>query len=124
MIHFNIQGRRTGKTHTCIERMRAFPEKIMIVHSRQMRSLYPEDVINRVFTIQQLLDDPNILEAARMRHRLKELIIDEGLIIDPVIMAKIYYKLGELGYDVEVWGSLPGATKTYPIVDRRKEDIL
>lgn len=108
MIHFNIQGRGSGKTYNCILKMQAHPHMIMIIQNRRMRSLYPKDIQDRIFTMDELLENGLIRERSRHPHHLPETIIDEGLTMDPVTMAKLYYKLGQSGYDVEVWGSLPG----------------
>lgn len=96
-----VQGRRTGKTTDIIKEMERDPSALLIIHVNAAREYYPEELQRRIFSVRSFLN-------GRYEGRtFSRVLIDEAFIIDPVIMAKLYYHLGQYEIPTLAVGSRP-----------------
>lgn len=100
MIETNVQERATGKTTEVIGRIKENENSIGLVPYDPMKKLYPKELQNRIYTINQLLD-------GHLRYkRFNKVIIDEGYLLSKDKLAQLYYHLGKMNIDVVVYGTI------------------
>lgn len=104
-IKIHVQGRGTGKSTKVEALMENLGDAALIVPTQQIKEQHVKgthDPEKRVFGVNEFL------KGAAEGIGFKTYIIDEGLILDEVTMAELYYYLGSLGVDVIVYGSRKG----------------
>jgi len=101
MIKIVDMPRRMGKTTSAIEALDNNDKAIMLVPNLKHRdSFYPKEIKNRIYSTEQFMRFEK-LEGLRF----DTIILDEGLSYSKSQLAKLYYKLGDMGYGVEVYAT-------------------
>lgn len=107
--------RGSGKTEIVKRRMYQNQSWVCIVPNEHMRKLYPEDLQSRIFTHAAYTSGHmNVRQkSARAGTSIDTVIIDEGILMDPITLAQLYYSLGKDGWIVEMY-----CTNTKPSFDK------